>query len=256
MPNYLEDRGRVQFREMPDAQVVFFAGAGISAESGLSTFRDKDGLWSKYDQSKVCTMSNYHLHKEEVFEFYNALKSAVQTAQPNAAHKAIAELQLEFPEKVAVVTSNVDDLFEKAGCQNVLHVHGDFEHLICTYCFHKFYIGQEKFILSDEKCPCCGKDGQGRLKPGVVFFGEQSLAYGPFYDLFAQEDVTDKVIIGTTMHVNPPNFFSLRPNNRSYYLDQKPNKSYVSLFTEVHRKKATDSVPELVKKLKKLLQKN
>lgn len=254
MLNYLEDRGRVQFIEMPDAQVVFFAGAGISAESGLSTFRDKDGLWSKYDQSKVCTMSTYHLHKEEVFEFYNALKDAVRPAQPNAAHKAIAELQMEFPEKVAVVTSNVDDLFEKAGCQNVLHVHGDFEHLICTYCFHKFYIGQEKFVLSNDKCPCCGQ--LGRLKPGVVFFGEQAMAYEPFYNVFAQETVTDKVIIGTTLQVNPPGFFSLSKYERNYYLDQNPNESYISLFTEVRRQKATQAVPELVKELRKVLQKS
>ena len=249
MKKYLEDVGRVSFNPYHSTKVAIFAGAGLSAESGLNTFRDTGGLWTQYDINKVCTLSTFRQNKDIAMEFYNKIKDAITSAQPNPAHIAIANLQKDFPNDILVVTSNVDDLLEKAGCFNVLHVHGDCNHLSCTNCYHRFYIGEKAFDIPDElKCPSCGRFK--KLKPGVVLFGEQAPAYEYLYDGFANEYISHRVIIGTTLQVNPPESFSLDLEGKRYYIDQNPNNKHNSFFDNVIQGTAAVEVPILMNTIK------
>lgn len=249
---YLEDCGRYQFTTVPDAKVAIFAGAGISAESGLSTFRDAGGIWSQYDMNRVCNLNSYHRYKEESLEFYNNVKTAINQVQPNAAHIAIAEFQKQFPDDVVIVTSNIDDLFEKAGCSNVLHIHGDCNHLSCTYCYHRFFIGENLFDIPDDlKCPSCGRFK--KLKPGVVFFGEMAPAYEPFRNIFADSNLIHKIIIGSTLKVNDPSNFYFKYGKNNYYIDNNPSDHLKEHFSEIIKDSATNAVPILLNRIAKTL---
>ncbi len=163
-------------------KIVIFAGAGISEESGLSTFRCQDGLWENYDVSKICDLPQFfedrmagnQQARQDVFDFYNMRKLNIQNAKPNLAHLKIAEWQQTFgADRVQIVTSNIDDLFEKAGCVNVVHVHGDTNSMKCLECDEEWHIGDDPFD-SQESCPGCGSDF---TKPNVVFFGENAPEY-------------------------------------------------------------------------------
>src|SRR5690606_18378514 len=123
------DGGRVKYE-----RIVVLTGAGISAESGLGTFRDKDGLWTKYDLAEVATPEGFARNPAFVHEFYNARRANLLEAAPNAAHLALAELERRHPGRVLVVTQNVDDLHERAGSRNVLHMHGELLKIRCESC--------------------------------------------------------------------------------------------------------------------------
>lgn len=227
---YLTDVGRVLYNKSFKPRVAIFAGAGLSEESGLTTFRDTGGLWTKYDINEICNITSYKKNKDKVLEFYNIVKAAIQSAEPNAAHYAIAKLQQSFPKDIVITTSNVDNLLEKAGCTNVLHVHGDCEHLSCTNCYHRFYIGDSKFDIPDSmKCPSCGRIKT--LKPGVVFFGEQAPSYEHLLNEFSQMTLQHRVLIGSSLKVNPPQFFSLDLPGQSYYLDRNPDPNVLVDFS-------------------------
>ncbi|MEA1914272.1 MAG: Sir2 family NAD-dependent protein deacetylase, partial [Campylobacterota bacterium] len=104
-------------------KIVFFTGAGISADSGISTFRDADGLWENYDVQKICTAGCLDTNRDETVEFYNNRRLDLKDKRPNKAHHTIARLQTQYSQSIKIITQNVDDLFEKAGCKDVLHVH-------------------------------------------------------------------------------------------------------------------------------------
>ena len=118
--------------------IVFLTGAGISAESGLSTFRSEDGLWNKHRVEDVATIEAFYRNPDYVHEFYNKMRPELLAAQPNPAHKAITTLQQKYPAKISVVTQNVDTLHEKAGNQNVYHIHGQINQIVCLNCGHVF----------------------------------------------------------------------------------------------------------------------
>ncbi|MEN6499013.1 MAG: Sir2 family NAD-dependent protein deacetylase, partial [Rectinema sp.] len=105
--------------------IVFLSGAGISAESGISTFRDAGGLWDRYNVMDVCSAEALSRNRQFVLDFYNKRRRELADKRPNAAHLMIAELQHEFPGRVLNITQNIDDLFEKAGCQGTIHLHGE-----------------------------------------------------------------------------------------------------------------------------------
>ena len=144
--------------------IVFLTGAGISAESGLSTFRSEDGLWNKHRVEDVATIEAFYRNPDYVHEFYNEMRPELLAAQPNPAHKAITTLQQKYPAKISVVTQNVDTLHEKAGNQNVYHIHGQINQIVCLNCGHVFETWGE---VSSEQC-----GAHAMLKPNIVFFGE------------------------------------------------------------------------------------
>lgn len=146
-------------------KVIVFTGSGISAESGLDTFNDETGLWMNHRIEDIATPEAWHRHPEEVLAFYNELRQKACAAQPNAAHRAIAELESRFD--VVVITQNVDDLHERAGSTCVLHVHGQINLAQSTVDEQLVYsIGDNPILLGD----LCEKGSQ--LRPHVVWYGE------------------------------------------------------------------------------------
>ncbi|MCK5293310.1 MAG: NAD-dependent deacetylase [Arcobacteraceae bacterium] len=177
-----------------DKKIIFFSGAGISAESGISTFRDTGGLWEEYKIEDICTAGCLDTNRMETIEFYNKRREDIKDKVPNKAHNRIVELQKKYPNNIKIVTQNVDDLFEKAGAKDILHLHGFLPEVRCEneQCKRVINIGYEK---QDEFCPSCGE----YLRPNIVFFGEQAPKYQDLYKLI--EDVDIMVIMGTSGNV-------------------------------------------------------
>jgi NAD-dependent deacetylase len=184
--------------------IVFLTGSGISADSGLKTFRDNQGLWQQYDIRQVCDIETFDQNKAMVFQFYNERRLEYTDAKPNHAHYTIAKLQQQWSsEHVKIITQNIDHLFEKAGCLDVAHVHGNINEMKCLACEEVFTLGNDQLtIQSDSLCPNCQ---QPELKPNVVFFNEgaslQSML--EILDVMTSEDML--VVIGTSGMAIPLN---------------------------------------------------
>ncbi|KPQ03367.1 MAG: NAD-dependent deacetylase [Rhodobacteraceae bacterium HLUCCA12] len=148
-------------------RIVILTGAGISAESGLGTFRDKDGLWTKYDLEEVATPQGFRRNPALVHDFYNARRANCAAARPNAAHVALARLEAAMPDDVLIVTQNVDDLHRRAGSRNVLQMHGALMRATCHACRHTWPAPER--MEPGDRCPACNKTA---TRPDVVWFGE------------------------------------------------------------------------------------
>ncbi len=182
-------------------KTVIVSGAGLSAESGIPTFRDKGGLWEKYDIDEVANFCTFYQNKPAVFRFFNEFRRLIKTIEPNHAHKRLALLQEEYgPERVLLVTQNVDDLLERAGCSNVLHVHGFLTEMQCLACGHVWDIGYEPCALYST-CPGCEADD---IKPNVVLFNEVAPRYRDMYALVDGLQPDDCLVaLGTSGTVVP-----------------------------------------------------
>lgn len=177
-------------------KIVILTGAGISAESGLGTFRDTDGLWTRYRLEDVATPEGFARDPAMVQGFYNERRRGAALAEPNAAHFALARLQRDWPDEVVIVTQNVDALHEKGGARDVIHMHGELASALCAICGQRWRA--EGDLETAHPCPACGEAG-GR--PDVVWFGEvpyhmdRIMAHLGSADLFAA--------IGTSGQVYP-----------------------------------------------------
>ncbi|MFV0512696.1 MAG: NAD-dependent deacylase [Jhaorihella sp.] len=152
-------------------KIVILTGAGISAESGLGTFRDAGGIWTRYPIADVATPEGFARNPALVQEFYNARRDKAARARPNAAHLALARLQAGWPGEVVIVTQNVDDLHERAGARDVLHMHGQLSGALCGACGHRWRAPHT--MGEGEPCPACRAPW---ARPDVVWFGEM-----PYY---------------------------------------------------------------------------
>lgn len=148
-------------------KIVILTGAGISAESGLGTFRDKDGLWARHRIEDVATPEGYARNPALVHEFYNARRKQAAQAAPNAAHAALARLEADHAGEVVIVTQNVDDLHYRAGSRNILQMHGALAGALCHSCGHRWAAPHE--MCPDTACPICRAKS---ARPDVVWFGE------------------------------------------------------------------------------------
>jgi len=174
--------------------IVIFSGSGVSAESGISTFRDPDGLWAKYDIEEVATPQAFARNPAKVLDFYNLRRRNALTAQPNAAHIAIATLQQHFD--VTVITQNVDDLHERAGSTNVLHLHGELMKSRSTTDETLIYDTQGKDINIGDLC-----EKGSQLRPHIVWFGEAVPKFDAACDIVATADIL--LVVGTSLAVYP-----------------------------------------------------
>ena len=173
--------------------IVILTGAGMSAESGLKTFRDADGLWEGHDVMKVATPEGFRDNPELVLEFYNQRRRQLQTVKPNAAHFDLATLEKDY--KVTVITQNVDDLHERAGSSNVIHLHGELLKARNIIDELDYFDRQEDIKLGD-LCP----NGH-QLRPHIVWFGEAVPMIDKAMEVCAKADAL--IIIGTSMQVYP-----------------------------------------------------
>ena len=181
--------------------LAVFSGAGLSAESGIPTFRTGAGaLWEGHSIQEVCTFSTWRDNRAAVHRFYNARRKSCETAEPNAAHYALADWQKRWG--ALMVTQNVDNLLERAGCTDVLHLHGSLTRMHCTACGHKWDIGYSEWDAETGTCPFCFSVED--VKPDVVFFGEIAEAYDRLYEIIRSLTAADTaVVMGTGCAVVP-----------------------------------------------------
>jgi NAD-dependent deacetylase len=183
-------------------RVFLVTGAGVSAESGLGTFRDKGGtgVWTRFDPMKLATPEAFVRDPQEVYAFYNARRRNLITAKPNAAHFALARLETALGERggnLTLVTQNIDDLHERAGSKCVIHMHGELLKARCTAC-EAVSPWREDLGLRD-RCSACGRTGA--LRPHVVWFGEMPFQISEIYAALNEADLF--VAIGTSSSVYP-----------------------------------------------------
>jgi NAD-dependent deacetylase len=224
-------------------RVFVLTGAGISAESGLPTFRADDGLWAGYRIEDVCTPDAWRRNPAEVWKFYSARRAQGQRANPNPAHITLAKLESRIPGRCFLCTQNVDDLHERAGSVNLIHMHGELAKARCEHeCGRPPVEDRRVYASLDEVGRCeCG----GRLRPHIVFFGEIPLEMPRIESEIAK--CTLMLVIGTSGNVYPAaNFvhWAHQAGARSVYIGpERPLNA--SAFTQIVLGKAGEVMPGL-----------
>lgn len=176
-------------------KIAILTGAGVSAESGLGTFRDKDGLWTRYDLNEVATPEGFARNPALVHDFYNARRANCVTASPNTAHIALVQLA-HGPHDVTLITQNVDDLHTRAGSPDVIHMHGQLMRALCADCGARWDAPLE--MAPSDPCPACGLTA---TRPDIVWFGEVPYAMDRITEVVAAADLF--VAIDTSAEVYP-----------------------------------------------------
>ena len=222
--------------------IVILTGAGVSAESGIDTFRSEGGLWEQHRVEDVATPEAFARDPDLVLRFYDMRRAAIQTKQPNAAHNALARLDREWPGELLIITQNVDDLHERAGARRLLHMHGTHLTAWCLACDSRpEWRGP---LIDRPSCPECGAAGQ--LRPDIVWFGEMPYEMERIYEAVGGCDLF--VSIGTSGAVYPAAGLVREARARgamTLELNLEPSKgSY--FFHESRHGPATRLVPEWV----------
>ncbi|AKQ30810.1 TPA: NAD-dependent deacylase [Acinetobacter baumannii] len=228
-------------------KLVVFSGAGMSAESGISTFRDSNGLWENYDIQQVATPEAWERNPALVQRFYNERRKNILEAQPNEAHQYIAKLQDHYD--VQVITQNIDDLHERAGSQNVLHLHGNIRLAKSSgpdaqYTTQFYEVNGWKLDLEQDFCP----NGYP-LRPHVVWFGEAVPAYEEAIRLVQSADIF--IVIGSTLSVYPVAALvhEIPHYSKAYYIDPQADHSRVPPQYKLLNMTATEGMHELFNQL-------
>ena len=220
------------------AEIVILTGAGISAESGLGTFRDEGGLWAQHRIEDVATPEGFARDPKLVMDFYNARRAQSREAKPNAAHEALGRLQAA--RDVLIVTQNVDDLHEKGGAQRVLHMHGSLESALCASCNHRW--PAPLVMPVGQICPACSAP-LGR--PDIVWFGEIPHGMNTIED--ALRSAKTFVSIGTSGNVYPAaGFVQMARAFGAHTIELNLEPTQGSLFAERRTGPATEIVPRWV----------
>jgi len=226
-------------------KILFLTGAGISAESGLATFRSENGLWNNHRVEDVATIEAYYKNPDYVHDFYNTMKPELWNAKPNKGHLAITRLQNEYPAEINIVTQNVDTLHEKAKSKNIYHIHGQINQAVCMNCGHVLETWGD--VSSETICEQCKV--MGMMKPNIVFFGENLLYMDKVEELLRTSDLF--VSVGTSGVVFPAAGFV---QTAKYYgadtiefnLESTSNNFY---FDRHVMGKAGDTLPQFVDEL-------
>ena len=228
-------------------KVVVLTGAGISAESGIRTFRAEDGLWEDHSVEDVATPEGFQRNPKLVQKFYNDRRAKLfePQIQPNAAHLALAKLEQELGKNMLVITQNVDNLHERAGTKNLIHMHGELLQVRCTRS-GKIYPWQ-KDVSEEDRCRCCQPPQP--LRPNIVWFGEMPFEMDRIFDALSECDYF--ISIGTSSNVYPAaNFVREADFNgaETVELNLEPSKKHNN-FKEKHYGPASKVVPEFVAQL-------
>lgn len=231
----------------PDASIVILTGAGISAESGLATFRGSDGLWEGHRVEDVATPEAFIRNPALVQDFYNKRRSGLLSPEikPNAAHKALADLEARWAGEVLIVTQNIDDLHERAGSKNLIHMHGEVLKAFCHFCHHKVECRDDLNI--ETSCRKCAKPGG--VRPDIVWFGEMPYEMDRIFEALSNCDLF--MAIGTSGHVYPAAGFvveALRAGAYTAEFNLEPSQN-ASAFHEQFIGPAGTTLPEFVERL-------
>lgn len=235
-------------------KLIVLSGAGISADSGVPTFRSQNGLWMNHSIDKVCNYLTWKDNREMVHGFYNNLRNLLSNVEPNPAHRMVADWQKTYGGQCVNLTANVDDLFERAGCASTVHLHGFLPNMQCTACGNVFSIGYGSWYPNEDSCPkCSSKKG---VKPGIVFFNEGAPLYSKLDKEFRGLSKEDTVmIIGTSGNVinvdallfDKPCFKILNNLGPEPCINEE-------MYDAVHFCSATDAVTDLDKIVKDRMQ--
>ncbi len=224
-------------------KIVILTGAGVSAESGLGTFRDKGGVWTKYDLQEVATPEGFARDPAKVIDFYNMRRRNAAGAKPNAAHFALAKLQAEYAHEIALITQNVDSLHEAAGSE-AIHMHGAHGQARCTSCDARW---TAPLVMSlDDACPTCSET---TTRPDVVWFGEVPLYLPEIAIHLRTADLF--VAIGTSGTVYPAAGFVAEASQsgaKCLEINLEPS-NVAGQFDEVILGPATETVPAWVERV-------
>ncbi|HZG47354.1 MAG TPA: NAD-dependent deacylase [Allosphingosinicella sp.] len=227
------------------SNIVILTGAGISAESGIATFRASDGLWEDHRVEDVATPEGFARDPALVQRFYDARRARLKEVEPNAAHLALARLDAEWPGELLIVTQNVDDLHERAGARRILHMHGELKSAWCLACDER--VRWEEDLGHGPACPACGTSGQ--LRPDIVWFGEMPYEMERIDRALMVADLF--VSIGTSGAVYPAAGFVQTARYcgaRTLELNLDPSQGSI-FFHERRMGRAGDRVPALVDEL-------
>lgn len=229
-------------------KVVVFSGAGVSADSGLKTFRDSDGLWEEYNIYEVATPEAWEKNRDLVLEFYNKRRKQIIDAKPNEAHYAIAELDKNFD--VTVITQNIDDLHQRAGSKNVLHLHGNIRFARSTNPKdpETLYPIEDEFLNAGQTCP-----NGFQLRPHVVWFGEEVPMMQKAIEITEKAEIL--IITGTSLTVYPAAGLIYRSPKYCDKFLVDPKQIHITDLKNLRQinKKASEGIPELVNSLIKEL---
>ncbi|MEO1729442.1 MAG: NAD-dependent deacylase [Pseudomonadota bacterium] len=221
--------------------IVILTGAGISAESGINTFRDTGGLWETHSIYDVATPEGFARNPDMVLRFYDERRSGLDKVEPNPAHTALARLEAQFKGKLLLVTQNVDDLHERGGFQDVLHMHGELKSVLCSSCGTR---SRWEGTLSERPpCPVCQAP---TLRPDVVWFGEMPYQMRRIEEALATCDLF--VSIGTSGAVYPAAGFVAQAKAmgaRTLELNLEPSEG-TGIFHEARHGPASQLVPQWV----------
>jgi NAD-dependent deacetylase len=229
---------------MPIHRIVVLTGAGLSAESGLGTFRGKGGVWSEFDLEEVATPEGFARNPACVHDFYNLRRRWLGTAQPNAAHRALAQLEREHKGEVLTVTQNIDPLHEAAGTKHLIHMHGELARALCAACQES--VSWTGDLSTETVCAACGQ--AGAMRPDVVWFGEMPREMDRIYQALLACDLF--ISIGTSGSVYPAAGFVAEARGAGAHtveLNLEPSDG-ASLFAEAQYGPATEIVPDFVER--------
>lgn len=229
------------------SSIVILTGAGISVESGIPSFRDKTGIWSRVDWRDYATPDAFARNPGRVRDFYNKRRRAMAGVKPNAAHQALARLEAGFRGDFLLVTQNIDNLHEAAGSKRLVHMHGELASALCEACGMRSPWPGDMTV--DSRCPHC--ESAGRLRPDVVWFGEMPHQMDRIYRALGEADLF--LAIGTSGHVYPAADFveEARLNGaRTVELNLEPSETAASFAEAIHGR-ATEIVPAFVDRLLK-----
>ena len=229
-------------------KIYILSGAGLSAESGIRTFRDSDGLWEEYSVEEVCSVGGWERDREKVTKFYDARRADLKDKKPNRAHKGIAELKNRYPDNITVLTQNVDDLLERAGCEDVIHLHGTLTDLRCEDCGNVFAIGYES--QGNAICPRCESD---RVRHNVVMFGESAPNYKYLHELYNEADMV--VVIGTSGYVIDIAYIA-QLTDYSILNNLDADSNIDQYFTKVYTMKATEAIDMIMDDVEEFIKAN
>lgn len=218
--------------------IVVFTGAGVSAESGLKTFRDSDGLWEAYKIEEVATPEAWECNPKMVLEFYNMRRKQCMEAKPNKAHQLIAQLEEKY--KVSVITQNIDDLHERAGSTNVLHLHGEIMKARCSIEEHLIYPMNKWNLEWGETC-----ENGHPLRPHIVWFGETVPMMEKAIEVVQTADMF--IVVGSSLVVYPAAglLFYAPSDIPRYLIDPGEFPEHTLQYVHHIKKKASEGVEEL-----------
>lgn len=225
-------------------KIVILTGAGISAESGLGTFRAEGGLWAEHKIEDVATPEGFVRDPKLVVDFYNARRAQAAEAEPNAGHRALANLEAEFPGEVVLITQNVDDLHEKAGSQKVMHMHGALNGALCASCDNRW--PAPMVMAPGDPCPQCESP---TARPDIVWFGEIPYDMDEIFEHLSEADVFAS--IGTSGNVYPAaGFVAEARRHGADTIEFNLEPSLVgSQFNDIRIGPATQTLPAWVKEI-------